>query len=168
MTDDRQFFSRFPMFPYIFSNVFIHLWVSSLNNERTLSVFSLYHICSVRSNEALLGRIARIAQMRPVAAAVARYMYVVSLSPMAFSVLGTPRWALQNCRWAGLLQTRVGPTNHELDEDAHWRHLANTIKWSVRGAMRLYVKLFWPLVIFDKKCFHVSIGACVERRLITL
>jgi len=166
MTDDRQFLSRFPMFPYIFYNVFIHLWVSSLNNERTLSVFSLYHICSVRSNEALLGRIARIAQMRPVAAAVARY--VVCLSPMAVSVLGTPRRALQNRRWAGLLQTRVGPTNHELDEDAHWRHLANTIKWSVRGAMRLYVKLFWPLVIFDKKCFDVSIGAYVERRLITL
>ena len=83
----------------------------------------------------ILGRIACIAYMRPIATEVARY---------AICVLAH-RWALQKRlnRWrCHLGADSCDPGKHVLDEDAHyWHHLVNTTERSVREAMRLYVKI---------------------------
>ena len=80
----------------------------------------------------ILGRIACIAYMRPIATEVAR---------SAICVLAH-RWALQkrlNRSRCHLGADSCDPGKHVLDEDAHWHHLANTIKRSMREAMRPYV-----------------------------
>ena len=70
--------------------------------------------------------------MRPIATEVAR---------SAICVLAS-RWALQkrlNRSRCHLGADSCDPGKHVLDEDAHWHHLANTIKRSMREAMRPYV-----------------------------
>ena len=47
-------------------------------------------------------------------------------------------------------QTLVDPGNHVLDRDAHWRHIANTMKRSVRPVATITLTSCLLLLLTDR------------------
>jgi len=92
----------------------------------------------------LLGRIACIAQMRPIAWHVVRS--VARTVCMSVSVCCENGWTDRRVVYVSFTLTKR--TGRVLDVDARWRYPTNTIEGAERYGDAAYIMLLWPLVIF--------------------